>query len=99
MKMSSCKVPVILSDFNETRTFVRDFRKEKAQISSLIKIRPVGGELFHVVGWMDGRTDMTKLLIAFRNFANAPKNSGATSFHVVVIRLFQYHCLDSGSKK
>jgi len=35
-----------------------------------MKIRPVGAELFHV----DGRTDMTKLTVAFRNFANAPKN-------------------------
>jgi hypothetical protein len=26
--------------------------------------------LFHV----DGQTDMTKLIVAFRNFANAPKN-------------------------
>ena len=24
----------------------------------------------------DGQTDMTKLIVAFRNFANAPKNSG-----------------------
>jgi len=23
--------------------------------------------------WTDGRTDMTKLIVAFRNFANAPK--------------------------
>ena len=29
----------------------------------------MGAELFHV----DGRTDMTKLIVAFRNFANAPK--------------------------
>ena len=35
-----------------------------------MKIRPVGAELFHV----DGRTDMTKLVLAFRNFANAPRN-------------------------
>jgi len=34
------------------------------------KIRPVGTKLFHT----DGRTDMTKILVAFRNFANAPKN-------------------------
>jgi len=34
-------------------------------------MRPVGGDLFRV----DGRTDMTKLLFAFRSFANAPKNS------------------------
>jgi len=33
------------------------------------EIRPVGVELFHV----DGRTDMTKLTVAFRNFADAPK--------------------------
>ena len=35
-----------------------------------MKIRPVGGTLFHA----DGRTDMTKLIVAFRNFAKAPKN-------------------------
>jgi len=25
-------------------------------------------------GWTDGQTDMTKLTVAFSNFANAPKN-------------------------
>ena len=35
-----------------------------------MQIRPVGAELFHV----DGQTDMTKLTIAFRNFANARKH-------------------------
>jgi hypothetical protein len=35
-----------------------------------MKIRPVEAELFHA----DRRTDMTKLIVAFRNFANAPKN-------------------------
>jgi preprotein translocase subunit SecE len=30
----------------------------------------MGAELFHV----DGRMDMTKLIVAFRNFAKAPKN-------------------------
>ena len=34
-----------------------------------MKIRPVGAE-FHA----GGRTDMTKLIVAFHNFANAPKN-------------------------
>ena len=34
-----------------------------------MKIRLVGAELFHA----DGRTDM-KLIVAYRNFANAPKN-------------------------
>jgi hypothetical protein len=32
-----------------------------------MKIRPVGDNLFLV-----DRTDMTKLIVAFRNFANAP---------------------------
>jgi len=35
-----------------------------------MKIRPVGAELFHAYR----RTDMTQLIAAFRNFANAPKN-------------------------
>jgi len=35
-----------------------------------MKIRPVGAELFNA----DGRTDMTKLIVAFRDFANALKN-------------------------
>jgi len=34
-----------------------------------MKIRPVGGELSNV----DGQTDMAKLIVAFHNFANAPK--------------------------
>jgi len=36
-----------------------------------MKIRLVGAELFHA----EGRTDMTKLTVAFRNIANATKNS------------------------
>jgi len=35
-----------------------------------MKIRSVKDELFHA----DGQTDMTKLTVAFRNFANEPKN-------------------------
>ena len=32
-------------------------------------MRPAGAELFHA----DGQTDKTKVIVAFRNFANAPK--------------------------
>jgi len=39
-----------------------------------VKIRPVGAYLIHADGWTERHTDMTKLIIAFRNFANAPKN-------------------------
>jgi len=34
-----------------------------------MEIRQVRAELFNV----NGRTDMTKLMVPFRNFANAPK--------------------------
>ena len=33
----------------------------------------MGAEVFHA-GWMDGQTDVTKPIVAFRNFANAPKS-------------------------
>jgi hypothetical protein len=39
-----------------------------------MKIRPMGAEFFHADGQMDGRTNVTKLKAAFRNFANAPEN-------------------------
>jgi hypothetical protein len=39
-----------------------------------MKIRLVGVELFCADRQTDGQTDTTKLIVAFRNFANAPKN-------------------------
>ena len=39
-----------------------------------MKISPMVTELFHA----DGRTDTTKLGIAFRNFVTIPKNNGNT---------------------
>jgi len=48
--------------------FLNSFPKN-AQISNFIKFRPEGFRLFHA----DGRTDMTKLIVAFRNFAKATK--------------------------
>ena len=35
-----------------------------------MEICPVGVELFHA----DGRMDMKKIVVAFRNFVNAPNN-------------------------
>jgi hypothetical protein len=35
-----------------------------------MKVRPVGAKLFRA----DGQTDVTKLTVAFCDFANAPKN-------------------------
>ena len=39
-----------------------------------MEIHPVGAELFHAEGQTKGQTDMAKLIVAFRNIANAPKN-------------------------
>jgi hypothetical protein len=38
-----------------------------------MKISAAEAELFHADRRMDRQTDMTKLIVAFRNFANAPK--------------------------
>jgi hypothetical protein len=42
-----------------------------------MKVRPVGAELFHA----DGRTDMTKLIVALRNTANEPKNKSVNAVY------------------
>jgi len=65
---SSCKVPVFLVRLKSNLN-VSNFSKN-TQISNFMKIRPMGAELFH----MDRRTDMTKLIVAFRNFVNAHNN-------------------------
>jgi hypothetical protein len=74
---SKIKYPLFLSDFNDIWTFSTDFRKNP-HISYFMKLRPVGGELFHTGGRADRRTDTTKLIFALRNFANTPKNSNDT---------------------
>jgi hypothetical protein len=56
----------------ELENFSTDFRKILKYQNSM-KIRAVGTELFHSDRQTDGVTDMTKLTVAFRNFANAPK--------------------------
>ena len=56
------------SKFSMKLQFPRQIFFEK--YFKFMEIRQVGAELFHV----DGQTDVTKLTVAFRNFANAPKN-------------------------
>ena len=48
----------------------------KTQISNFMKIRPVVAELFHV----DGRTDVTELIVGFRSFAIVPTNETFATF-------------------
>ena len=52
---SSCKVRLILSDFNETWIFSIDFSKNP-QITNLIKFPHLVSELFHSDGRKGGRT-------------------------------------------
>jgi hypothetical protein len=40
-----------------------------------MKICPVETELFHADGKMGKQTDMMKLIVTSRNFANVPKNA------------------------
>jgi hypothetical protein len=61
------KCPLFLPDFNETWIFLNSFFLNP-QISNFTKIRQAGADLYHA----GRRTDMTKLKVAFRSFANAP---------------------------
>jgi hypothetical protein len=68
---SSRKVLVILSDCNETWIFVTDFRKI---LKYLFNENPSSRSRVVPCGRTDRGTDMTKLIVAFRNFANATKS-------------------------
>jgi hypothetical protein len=49
--------------------FLHAFSKN-AEIPNFIKIPKVGAEMLQD----GGRTDMTKFIVAFRNFSNVPEN-------------------------
>jgi hypothetical protein len=68
------KYPLFLSDFDETWIFSTYFRKIlKYQISwKSVKWEPSGS--MRADARTDIRTCVTKIIIAFRSFANAPKN-------------------------
>jgi hypothetical protein len=48
---------------------------EKYSYAKFHEIRRVGAQLLHVDGRTYGQTDMTKLIVAIRNYAHAPKIS------------------------
>jgi len=58
-----------------------------------MKMCPVGAELFHADGRTEVQTDVTKLIVAFRSFAKAPKNTAWCS------RCFYVFCMDLWRKK
>jgi hypothetical protein len=85
------KCPLLFSDFEETFNFLDIFSKN-TQISNFLKIRPMGAELFHADGRTDGHTDMTKPIVAIRNFATAPKNGDvAESLLQQPVNAFQFY--------
>jgi hypothetical protein len=47
-----------------------------------MKICPVGAEWFRADGRTERQTDMTRLIAAFRTFANAPKNQINFGFYL-----------------
>jgi hypothetical protein len=56
-------------------------------------IRPVGAELFRPYGQTARRPDVMKIIMAFRNFTNAPR-TGPTRFRYVQVSLFKKsYCL------
>jgi hypothetical protein len=48
-------------------------KKKTLKHKSFIKIRPLWSDSFHEDRRTDWQKDMTKLIVAFRNFADAPK--------------------------
>jgi hypothetical protein len=55
-----------------------------------MNIRPVGAELFHADRRTDGQVAyLTKLIVAFRNFSNAPKKL----IFVTFIAIWHLYCM------
>jgi hypothetical protein len=67
---SSCKVAVILVRLKH------EFSRQILEKYSSVKFNenPPGGYRVVSCGRTEGQADMTKLIVAFRNFVNAPKN-------------------------
>jgi hypothetical protein len=71
--LSSCKVPVAFIILQWILN-IRDIFSKNTQIKNFMKVRPMSGELFYVHRETGIRTDMTKLIVGFGIFANAPEN-------------------------
>jgi hypothetical protein len=86
----SCKAPVILSRIWRNLKFVDRFLRN-IQRSNLMNIRSMGPKLVHADRRAGRQThrrnDMTKLIAAFRNFADAPKKWNMDSKKRVKFRI------------
>ena len=67
------KYPLFFVSFYSNLNFIDKFSKS-TQVSNFIEIHQLETELFRI----EGRRDVTKVIVAFRNFANTPKNNRDT---------------------
>jgi hypothetical protein len=81
------KCTLFLSDFKKPNFLDRSSTNNI--ISNFINICPVGAELFYADRRTDRQTGMTKLIDAFRNFANATKNEPSDSLNMRIIFVAQ----------
>jgi hypothetical protein len=77
-KESSCKVPFIVVGFKWNLNFLYRFLKNTQIFYEDLSI----GSRVVACGRTDRQTDMTKLKVAFRSFANAPKNGVAKALKI-----------------
>jgi hypothetical protein len=82
---SSCKVPVIPVRFQWNFNFFNKFSEKKTQMSNFIQ-KSVQWEPSCSIR-TDRRTDMTKLIVAFRNFAKLFKNGIINTVIIKVHRI------------
>jgi hypothetical protein len=84
------KCMLALSDFKETWNVSTDFKKIlKYQISwKSVQSEPRCST--RTDGRADGQTDMTKLIVAFHNYANAPKNGQFLDIYIVSKNCMQW---------
>ena len=60
------------------------------QVSNVKKMRLVGAELFHADRRTDQVADVTKLIVAFRNFANPPAPTVGSSIFRFIVSLLMH---------
>jgi len=68
------RYPLISLDFNKTCIFSTDFRKMFKYQTLLQSFQCKANCLMRTEGRMERQIDMTKLIVDFRNFANATNN-------------------------
>ena len=69
------KYPLFPSDSKQTFIILTDYFSKNVQISNVMKIRPVGYELFHANGWTDRHDEANS---RGSQFCVRPKKKGGT---------------------